>query len=205
MNVSLHCVREWIARHNLKKTCDMMLACSKRRYKENNGFDMGSETACRKRMSGCRCLNIETNKGGKIQCHSSWEAIFAKSLDENELVASFSKDSIKIPYDYNGKMHHYFPDFMITIVNQSWIVEVKAQRLLTDARVMAKLEALKQYAKQFGFNYFILTGKTKINPEIFFDAVLSHTPNKSNCTYNNECDNKNPKYFLNPWWNCDSI
>lgn len=172
--VSVVSIRNWARKHGLRKTSILMSECSKRRYQELNGYSVGSEAACRKRMGGHRCSVVKTQKGGAIQCHSSWEATFALALDKSPFVRCFQKDAIKIPYDFQGKAHHYFPDFLIYTHNGgTWLVEIKAFRLLKDDRVKAKLVALESHAKQFGFLSFVLSGKTKIDPQSFLSMLES--------------------------------
>ena len=160
--VSIYCVRRWLKRHRIKKVKSKWWTCSQRRYMESNGFAPGSEQACRKRMSGRRARQIATRKAGIILCHSTWEEAVAKLLDAAHLVGSFGKDVLKIPYNFEGKLRTYYVDFLVTLVDgRSLAIEVKAKRLLTDKRVIAKLEALGEYAIEAGISVLVVSGKHK--------------------------------------------
>lgn len=164
VNVSETCIRRWLLRHGLKKTQQQKLACTARRYHEKFGFAIDSPEACEKRMRGRRGTRLQSIKAGIIWCHSNWELKAAQHLDADADVVSFSKDSIRIPYIFNGKQKLYYPDFLIKYSNGTIvIVEIKAEKLLQDAKVKAKLAALNDYCYKFGFMSLILTGKNKIN------------------------------------------
>ena len=47
---------------------------------------------------------------------SSWEQVFMTFLDNNDNVLQWGSECVAIPYRHplDGKMHRYFPDFLIT-------------------------------------------------------------------------------------------
>ena len=57
----------------------------------------------------------------EILLDSSWEAIFAKFLDDNNI--KWCRPKIGIDYIFEGKTHKYFPDFYIPLINK--YVEIK--------------------------------------------------------------------------------
>ena len=162
--VSERCVRKWLKRFNIIKDQQTQTVCSIRRYTESQGYTPSSIAACKKRMSGKKFKKIHTNKAGLIICHSSWEESVAVFLDSCDQVITFTKDSIRIPYVFDGKNRTYYPDFMVKFAEKILIVEVKAERLLADVRVRAKLAALADYCDRYGFVPVVLSGRTRINP-----------------------------------------
>lgn len=163
LGISKRCVYKWSVRHKLKKSDSKKLEAIAEGYKESTGIDIRSDEACRKRMSGRRAVTIHTNKGGDILCHSSWEVQAARLLDEDSRVVSFEKDALRIPYLFDGRDKTYYPDFIVLLSNGiRIIIEVKADRLLNDSRVKAKLKALTRYANKNGYHHSIVGGKNKM-------------------------------------------
>jgi hypothetical protein len=56
---------------------------------------------------------------------SSWEAKFMKYLDEHQDVINWMSEEIIVPYrsPVDGKLHRYFPDFLIRKRNVDGVVE----------------------------------------------------------------------------------
>lgn len=61
-----------------------------------------------------------------IVYRSSWELKFMRYLDAHKDVISWSSEELAIPYrsPIDGKMHRYFPDFIVKKRNPSGEVEV---------------------------------------------------------------------------------
>jgi len=170
LGVSTICIRRWLKKFSLTKNADLQLQCSVRRYTESQGFAPSSIAACEKRMKGHRGTRLITIKAGSIWCHSSWERTVAMFLDTDDRVFSFAKDSIKIPYEYAGRRRLYYPDFIIAASNKTIVLEVKAQRLINDGRVRAKLAALREYCDRMNFKGIVLTGTTSVKPAKIFQC-----------------------------------
>jgi len=84
----------------------------------------------------------------RVVFDSAWEASEAFKLDHIEKVVSWVKNDhlgFEIPYLYNGIVHKYRPDFIITLKNgKHLILEVKGQESEQDK---AKRQALKEWVK----------------------------------------------------------
>lgn len=84
--------------------------------------------------------NPEKYKGDvkNIIYRSSWELKFMQWCDRNPSVIEYASEEFCIPYvsPIDGKVHRYFPDFIIKIKEQSgaikkYIIEVKPKRQTT--------------------------------------------------------------------------
>lgn len=94
--------------------------------------------------------NHRTEKSHINNCvfDSAWEASEAFKLDHIDSVASWAKNDhlgFEIPYLYNGIVHKYRPDFLITLKNKKHLIlEVKGQETEQDK---AKRQALKEWVE----------------------------------------------------------
>jgi hypothetical protein len=112
----------------------------------------------------------------QIICRSSWEVNVCKWLDSHPSVLRWGSEEIKIPYikPTDGRVHHYYPDFVAVIQDASgnprkYILEVKPlkEAVLTNkssnydriniAINEAKWNAAVAFSKQHGFEFKILT------------------------------------------------
>jgi Straboviridae/Kyanoviridae head completion nuclease len=74
--------------------------------------------------------------GAKVPfARSSWELYFMKWCDTNPNVLTWANESITVPYrsPKDGKMHRYFPDFIIEYVKtdgsvQKLVIEIKPEK-----------------------------------------------------------------------------
>lgn len=115
-----------------------------------------------------------------IIMRSSWETMFAGWCDKNPSIVKWSSEETIIPYrcPTDGKIHRYFVDFKITLKNgKTYLVEVKpakqceppifpgkrTQRYLTESltfmKNQAKWEAARNYCKDRGWEFKIITEK----------------------------------------------
>lgn len=113
-----------------------------------------------------------------IIMRSSWETMFANWCDKNPSVLKWNSEETVIPYrcPTDNLIHRYFVDFKITLSNgKTYLVEVKprAQTLppvypgkrtqryllesLTFMKNQAKWEAAKNYCKDRGWEFKIIT------------------------------------------------
>lgn len=117
-----------------------------------------------------------------IIMRSSWETKFAAWCDHNPSVIKWKSEETIIPYrcPLDNKIHRYFVDFQIQVKNKdgilkTYIVEIKpdrqtkppvnpgrnTKRYLTEAATymknQAKWEAAKNWAKDRGYEFLILT------------------------------------------------
>lgn len=118
-----------------------------------------------------------------IICRSLWERNVCKFLDENTNIIKWSSEEIAIPYisPIDGKIHTYYPDFVVQFYNNNkinnWILEVKPkkQTLLKEnaskaektiwAINNAKWKAAMTYCQKNNMEFKILTEK-----ELFSNA-----------------------------------
>lgn len=69
---------------------------------------------------------------------SSWEVIVAKFLDENDYI--WYKPQKGIDYMFEGKLHHYYPDFYIPSIDK--YIEVKGYKRKNDSAKWAAVDNL---------------------------------------------------------------
>lgn len=118
-----------------------------------------------------------------IVCRSLWERNVCKFLDENHNIIKWSSEELAIPYTspLDGKLHNYYPDFIVQFKNNTkinnWIVEIKPkkQTVLKEnasksektiwAINSAKWKAANAYCEKNNMEFKILTEK-----ELFTNA-----------------------------------
>lgn len=121
----------------------------------------------------------------KIKYRSSWELRFMEFCDVNAQIVQWVSETLTIPYHLQGKLHRYFPDFMIKVKQpdgsfESFLIEVKPKAQtkppippndLTDKKKverynesclvymknMAKWDAAKVWCDARGISFVILT------------------------------------------------
>lgn len=117
-----------------------------------------------------------------IICRSSWEVRFAKWCDQNPAVVKWSSEETVIPYfcPTDCRWHRYFVDFKIRVRDKSgnlktYLVEVKPykqtippevpkrktkrflQEVLTWGKNDAKWKAAREYCKDRGYEFVLIT------------------------------------------------
>ena len=110
---------------------------------------------------------------------SSWEYKFMVWCDRSSSVTEWGSEEIVIPYisPADGRRHRYFPDFYVKIGRKKYMVEVKPLRqtkqpkkqkkqtkayiteVVTYAINQAKCEAAKEYCKDRGWEFMLITEK----------------------------------------------
>ncbi len=87
--------------------------------------------------------------------HSSWELNKMKLLDVSKDVVWWTKNhKIRIPYSYNGVIHHYIPDFLIKKKSKIILEEVKGY--IKDIDIFnIKCRVAKRYCKENNMEYKI--------------------------------------------------
>lgn len=130
--------------------------------------------------------NPQKYKGDPTQIvyRSGWELKLMLYLDNHKEVVSWGSEEIIIPYrsPIDGKVHRYFPDFIVTKINkegkkETAIIEVKpfnqtrppekqkniTKRYLTEVKTWgtneAKWKAANEYCKDRGWSFHIFTEK----------------------------------------------
>ena len=81
-----------------------------------------------------------------IVYRSSWELKFMKWCDFNEAVVYWQSEEFFIPYKspIDGRMHRYFPDFLVKIKNkdnviETWVVEIKPLKQTQEPKIQKRL------------------------------------------------------------------
>jgi hypothetical protein len=126
--VTQHCVHDWIKRYKLYKSKESKLIAVRAGFFAKYGCEIGCEEMCRKWMRSRHGEWVDTQKAGKVFCHSSWEKVVALHLDSLDTVISFDKEGIKVDYVYLGKRHMYFPDFVIRTSSKTVVIEIKPDK-----------------------------------------------------------------------------
>ncbi len=110
---------------------------------------------------------------------SSWEYKFMVWCDRSSSVTEWGSEEIIVPYisPADGRRHRYFPDFYVKIGRKKYMVEVKPLRqtkqpkkqkrqtkayiteVVTYAINQAKWEAAKEYCKDRGWEFMLITEK----------------------------------------------
>jgi hypothetical protein len=119
-----------------------------------------------------------------IVYRSRWELKLMCYLDEHKEVISWGSEEIIIPYrsPLDGKVHRYFPDFIVTKINkqglqETSLIEVKpakqtkppekksniTKRYITEVKTWgvneAKWKAANEFCKDKGWSFHIFTEK----------------------------------------------
>ena len=91
-------------------------------------------------------------KCDEFKYRSGWEDKLATFMDNDPGVASYSYESVIIPYVSNaktGKTRKYYPDFLVTHADgHRTLVEVKPSRKLSHRVVVKKLAAARVWCEE---------------------------------------------------------
>jgi hypothetical protein len=86
-----------------------------------------------------------------IICRSLWERRFCRYLDENQKVLRWSSEELAIPYvsPIDNKIHRYYPDFLIEVINKdgnvkTLLIEVKPLKQTKEPSYSNKKTQLKE-------------------------------------------------------------
>jgi hypothetical protein len=110
---------------------------------------------------------------------SSWELIYCKKCDLSSQVVRWGSECVVIPYQLNGKVHRYYPDFFVEISDGTkFIVEIKPHKetvppklskkkckntilyeQLTYQKNCKKWEAAKHFCNSKGWHFQLVTEK----------------------------------------------
>jgi|ERR1039458_5217884 hypothetical protein len=101
---------------------------------------------------------VVTVKGGTLICRSKWETAYARYLDDNSFVQSFSHEKVRIPYFYEGKKHIYIVDFFVLYLDGTTeLVEIKPAFFLDKEEIPTKFEAAKAWCISNNSNFVVVT------------------------------------------------
>lgn len=113
-------------------------------------------------------------KTEKIIYRSSYERKFIAWLENSEQVKNWGSECIRIPYLYiDGKMHSYYPDYFVEMVDGTkMVVEIKpssqTKRPVNEntwvgkeyRKNMCKWKATMEFCQAKGYKFKIITEKT---------------------------------------------
>ncbi len=99
---------------------------------------------------------LKTKKAGEVFCSSSWETKRCKVLDKDADVISFTKNEARVPYEFEGRMHTYIPDFIVKRASGKVFVEEVKGRIFNEKEWVAKQQAVKKYCKKHKMKFSVL-------------------------------------------------
>ncbi len=104
---------------------------------------------------------VDSERAGKVWVRSSWEARVLKILDACPGIEGVTVEPFLIPYEYEGTIHFYIPDFLVVMEgNIKDIWEVKPKEFVNHPKNVAKWIALQKYAEEhYPLNIRIVTLK----------------------------------------------
>lgn len=84
----------------------------------------------------------DSPKAGQVRYRSSYELAVYKQLDDADDVKTYQAEPFSIPYEFDGTVRSYFPDLLITYIDdEQLLVEVKPTYALDDPQNQAKFQA----------------------------------------------------------------
>jgi len=108
-------------------------------------------------------IDCPKNNQGKLRFDSSWERDFIKFCIEHENILEISRTGLLLEYEFECKSFYYNPDFLVNYDHKLYIVEVKADWLVTDPRTIKKLEAGRKYVEERAeLNKYVLISKDEL-------------------------------------------
>ena len=110
----------------------------------------------------------EPNKSGSlVHCDSTYEARFCHAMMNDPNVLDFSRFIGSIEYDLDGDIHHYTPDFDVTLVDgRRFIIEIKSDHTINDEVVQTKAAAADEWCQEHGITYIIFADYGLMNYEM---------------------------------------
>lgn len=97
------------------------------------------------------------NGGAIVYLRSSYESTYARMLDADPTVVSWQHEPLRIPYLFEGSVHNYVPDFMVTTDEGPVLVEVKPSLLSDTVQNLAKMRAAQAWCDTNDVAYALVT------------------------------------------------
>ena len=90
---------------------------------------------------------------------SLWERKFCVYCDTNERIIEWSSEEKCIPYrsPLDGKIHRYFPDFLIKVKESNGSIKKYIAEVYEYAKNQSKWEAAKEWCADRGYEFKIIT------------------------------------------------
>ena len=98
----------------------------------------------------------------RITYRSLWERRFMLYCDRSDQIFKWSSEELHIPYvaPKDNQWHNYYPDFMVnTSDGRIILVEIKPHYQRKYKVNQAKWKAAREYCKQHGYEFVVLTEK----------------------------------------------
>jgi hypothetical protein len=99
-----------------------------------------------------------TKNGGVVSyMRSSYESKFVRLLELDASVLSWEHEPCRIPYEFEGSMKNYVPDFLVYKDDGSVeLVEIKPRNLVKEAKNVAKSRAAEAWCESNKINFRIV-------------------------------------------------
>lgn len=97
----------------------------------------------------------------KRDCYyrSSWELRYMKQLDEDQNVAWWEYEPLRIPYEFEGNPHHYVPDFVVTYIDGRRELQEMGREYTKSTLPIgaAKSQAGREWAQKNGLSFRLVS------------------------------------------------
>lgn len=104
---------------------------------------------------------LRTKKGGRLYYRSSWEKTFLKLADVDSFIVKAVKAPFRIKYRFKGKLHTYFPDFLVTLrTGTEILVEIKGYHQ-GEKHWLAKKKAAEEFCSKKGLPFKVFRKEVK--------------------------------------------
>lgn len=113
--------------------------------------------------------SFESKKLQKVvHCRSTYERCYYEFLDNDPAVLTFHVEPFFIKYTFNGSVHRYHPDVLVTYTNgQRSLVEVKPKALLKLPQNLAKQIAAIEWCEKNDATFKLITESDLPMNELF--------------------------------------
>lgn len=116
-----------------------------------------SEAISRKYVDGswkfAKGSYLSTKTGKQFYFRSSWERLLMEQLDADPEVTVWEAEFMSLPYEFDGAIHRYVPDFHVVRGDKHQLIEVKPSTLCETSRNQAKRVAAQQHCLERGWEY----------------------------------------------------
>jgi hypothetical protein len=102
---------------------------------------------------------ISTQKAGKIYCHSGWEKLRAKQLDDDSEVVTYVREPIRLLYQLRGTTRVYFPDFSVAYIDGTIVLEEVKGPIPDKEMWRQKQKVGKTFCRKRGFEFRVVDSK----------------------------------------------
>ena len=100
----------------------------------------------------------------QIVYRSSWERLFMTYCDKHPNILNWSSEEVKIPYFFENKSRTYYPDFLITMIDNNdevvdKLVEIKPHYQRNWKINKVKWKSAKEVCDKLDMEFVVLTEK----------------------------------------------